>query len=71
MNSSIARSDKDTDFSGIACTFCEGLDTRVVSMFGGNAGESLMYCQPCRSYFHWIKWRGALPPHPRGDRANS
>lgn len=57
---------RDSDFDGVDCPFCEGTDTRVVSIFGGNAGESLMYCHPCRSYFHWIKWRGALPPHPLG-----
>lgn len=54
----------DTDFASVRCPFCEGPDTRVVSLFGGNAGESLMHCDPCNTYFHWIKWRGVLPPHP-------
>lgn len=66
-----AEAGRDPDFAGIDCPFCEGGDTRVVSVFGGNAGESLMYCEPCRSYFHWIKWRGVLPPHPRGHRAHT
>ena len=71
MSLALATSRADPDFAGISCPFCESADSRVVSVFGGNAGESLMYCEPCRSYFHWIKWRGALPPHPRGRRAGN
>lgn len=71
MSMSHVSSQKDPDFARIGCPFCEGADTRVVSVFGGNAGESLMYCKPCRSYFHWIKWRGVLPPHPRSHCANA
>lgn len=69
MISSAPSASNDTDFSDIACPFCEGLDTRAVSLFGGNAGEALMRCEPCNTYFHWVKWRGVLPPYPR-QRAN-
>ena len=47
----------------IVCPFCNSQNTVIVSLFGGNAGETLMQCQNCRSGFHWIKWEGKLPPH--------
>lgn len=54
----------DEDFRDIACPFCNGKHTSLLSLFGGNAGEVLMRCADCGTVFHWVKWQGKLPPHP-------
>jgi len=54
----------DDDFADITCPFCNEKAPWVMSLFGGNAGESLLQCRICNSVFHWIKWQGKLPPYP-------
>lgn len=55
---------QDEDYQDIDCPFCNDKRTSLISLFGGNAGESLLQCHGCNSIFHWIKWQGKLPPHP-------
>lgn len=66
MNSSLTANENPNRFFDrhIVCPFCSSPDTAIVSLFGGNAGETLMQCRCCRSGFHWIKWEGKLPPYP-------
>lgn len=38
------------------CPFCEGMDTRLVSPFGGQMSVAQYWCNRCRTGFEYIKW---------------
>ena len=40
----------------VACPFCEGTDTRLVSPFGGQMSMAQYWCNRCRTGFEYIKW---------------
>lgn len=45
----------------VACPWCESVDTRVVSPFGGTVSEVLFRCEACESVFGWMKWESRIP----------
>jgi hypothetical protein len=38
------------------CPFCEGMDTKLVSPFGGQMSMAQYWCNRCRTGFEYIKW---------------
>jgi hypothetical protein len=38
------------------CPFCEGMDTKLVSPFGGQMSVAQYWCNRCRTGFDYIKW---------------
>ncbi len=42
----------------VKCPHCNGAGVSVASLFGGSVSEILLQCDACRSFFHWVKWRG-------------
>lgn len=38
------------------CPFCDGLDTELVSPFGGQLSVAQYWCRGCRTGFEYIKW---------------
>ena len=38
------------------CPFCEGMDTKLVSPFGGQMSMAQYWCNRCRTGFDYIKW---------------
>lgn len=44
----------------LACPFCEGTDTEIMSAFGAHASVATYWCRVCRSPFETLKWRGRV-----------
>ena len=38
------------------CPFCEGMDTKLVSPFGGQMSVAQYWCNRCRTGFDYLKW---------------
>jgi hypothetical protein len=38
------------------CPFCDGVDTKLVSPFGGQMSVATYWCNRCRTGFDYIKW---------------
>jgi hypothetical protein len=38
------------------CPFCDGLDTRMLSAFGGQLSVAQCWCNGCRTGFEYLKW---------------
>jgi hypothetical protein len=55
-----ARSDAPDDGGiipqSVACPFCEEMDTKLVSPFGGQMSVAQYWCNRCRTGFDYIKW---------------
>ena len=38
------------------CPFCDGMDTKLLSPFGGQMSMAQYWCNRCRTGFEYIKW---------------
>jgi hypothetical protein len=51
----------------VACPFCDGEQTELLSLFGTALSVATYWCRDCRTAFEWIKW-DAAPPAPSSSR---
>ena len=38
------------------CPFCDGMDTKLLSPFGGQMSMAQYWCNRCRTGFEYIRW---------------
>lgn len=38
------------------CPFCSGIETELMSSFGGQLSVATYWCRDCRSPFEFMKW---------------
>lgn len=42
--------------ASVPCAFCKGMETELVSPFGGQLSVAQYWCRSCRTGFEFIKW---------------
>lgn len=45
----------------VECPWCESINCKLTSPFGGTVSEMLFQCRDCDNTFGWMKWEHKKP----------